>query len=120
MSSSVGRRGFIKRAAGLGGLAVAGAQILQAGRPESKGKTVAGLRTPAMDVVRVGIIGVGSRGGGHLGHMLVLEGVEVKAICDINEGAAKRAIRECWSVTIWTWLWLSRRGVGTHRWPSMR
>ncbi len=95
MSSSVGRRGFIKRAAGLSGLAVAGAQILKAGVPSSQGKNVAGLRAPALEVVRVGIIGVGARGSGHLKHMLSLEGVEVKAICDINEGAAKRGRGNC-------------------------
>ncbi len=50
--------------------------------PRASGKSVMGLVTPKMDVVRVGLIGIGERGSGHLSHLLALEGVEVRAICD--------------------------------------
>ena len=38
-----------------------------------------------MDTVRTGLIGLGARGGFHLRQLLLLEGVEVKALCDIHE-----------------------------------
>jgi len=41
--------------------------------------------------VRIGVIGTGGRGTGLLGILLGLPGVEVPAVCDIDEGAARRA-----------------------------
>ena len=35
-------------------------------------------------VVRVGVIGCGSRGPGHVGDLLGIEGVEIKAVCDVR------------------------------------
>ena len=40
------------------------------------------FKAPALDKVRVGFIGVGARGGSHLGQMMTLDGVEVIAIAD--------------------------------------
>jgi predicted dehydrogenase len=51
--------------------------------PPRKGKSVAGLTAPKMQVVRIGVIGVGGRGTGDLAELLHLDGVEIKAICDI-------------------------------------
>lgn len=42
-------------------------------------------------LVRVGFIGVGGQGTGHVENQLALQGVEVRAICDIDESHAKRA-----------------------------
>ncbi len=42
--------------------------------------------------VRLAFIGVGARGSGLLKVALSLEGVEVPAVCDINEAALKRAL----------------------------
>lgn len=42
-----------------------------------------GYRAPRLDIVRVGFIGVGNRGYSNLNQMTFLEGVEIKAICDI-------------------------------------
>ena len=38
-----------------------------------------------METVRTGLIGLGARGGFHLRQLLLLDGVEVKALCDIHE-----------------------------------
>src|SRR6185503_14417857 len=38
---------------------------------------------PPMDRVRVGFVGVGGQGSVHVENFLTLEGVDVKAICDI-------------------------------------
>ncbi|MCL1059061.1 Gfo/Idh/MocA family oxidoreductase [Shewanella gelidimarina] len=53
-------------------------------RPPSLGSSVMGLVVPKMETVRVGFIGVGQRGSGHVQHFCRLEGVEIVAICDTN------------------------------------
>ena len=76
MHSTPNRRQFLSAAsAGLSFVAAASAQ-----------KTAAPL-----DVVRIGLVGVGGRGRGDLANFLKLDGVEVPAICDIVEGNAARA-----------------------------
>ncbi len=42
-----------------------------------------GYRAPKLDIVRVGFIGIGNRGYANLNQMTFLEGVQIKAICDI-------------------------------------
>jgi predicted dehydrogenase len=83
---SLSRREFI---------AVAGAAVTQAGRvgaavaepavPEARPAAgrLFGLRHPALNVVRVGFIGVGNRGASLIGNLMDIEGVEIKAVCDI-------------------------------------
>ena len=44
-----------------------------------------------MKRVRFGVIGLGARGGGLLGLLLKLAGVEIKALCDTNKLALTRA-----------------------------
>ena len=44
-----------------------------------------------IDVVRIGFVGVGGRGTGTVGELLKLEGVEIRAICDIVEGKVAAA-----------------------------
>jgi len=44
---------------------------------------MAGYAAPKLEKVRVGNIGIGARGSGALGRLLHIEGVEVKAVCDI-------------------------------------
>jgi predicted dehydrogenase len=75
------RRDFLRTVAGVGaGLALT-ASSRSASTPAPSAGAV-GLRAPAMDRVRVGIIGLGARGGGHLGTLLTLDGVEIVALCD--------------------------------------
>ncbi len=45
---------------------------------------------PPMDVVRVGYVGVGGMGSNHVNNLLRLEGVQLKAVCDIVESKVKR------------------------------
>jgi predicted dehydrogenase len=78
------RRAVLKTfaAAGLGMIAAtdpaATAQI-----PPRAGKSVAGMAAPKLDTVRIGLVGVGGRGTSQLGELLLLDGVAIKAICDI-------------------------------------
>ena len=64
MSLSVARREFLK----LAGAAAIAQRIPAADKP-----------------VRVGMVGVGNRGTAHVKNLLDLPGVEIPAICDINE-----------------------------------
>ncbi|MEM7157846.1 MAG: Gfo/Idh/MocA family oxidoreductase [Myxococcota bacterium] len=62
--------------------------------PARRGKSVAGLVVPKLDTVRVGLIGLGRRGSGHVIHMCNLEGVEVTALCDLRPEPLARSQRE--------------------------
>ncbi len=94
MTGNVGRRSFIKTAAGIGGLAMASSSTLNAARPPKRqGESVAGLRADPMEEVRVGIIGCGSRSGTHINHMVAIEGARITSVCDNHEPAAQNAAK---------------------------
>ena len=93
------RRDFLKWA-GLAGLSVAGSSLIPAfgsgkrttdtsddyltGHKSRSGRfNMSGYCAPKTDTVRIGFIGLGSRGPGHVMNMALLEGVEIKALCDI-------------------------------------
>ena len=52
---------------------------------------VFGLRHPPLAKVRVGFIGVGSRGSSLMGNLLDVEGVEIRALCDVVPERVKSA-----------------------------
>lgn len=56
----------------------------------AQGETPAFFTAPPMERVRVGFVGVGSMGTNHIGNLLKLEGVEIKAVCDILEERVTR------------------------------
>lgn len=49
------------------------------------------FRAPPLDRVRIGFVGVGGMGTVHLENLLLLDGVELRAICDVREAHAERA-----------------------------
>lgn len=53
-------------------------------RPSGQ-KHVVGLTTPKMDVVRIGVIGLGMRGPGAVQRFTHIPGAEVVAICDLHK-----------------------------------
>ena len=92
------RRDFF-RLTGLAGLGLAGNRLLKAREHGGDSRTMikaensvqkshiqkfnmSGYSSPKLDVVRIGFIGVGSRGIGSVVRMSKIEGVEIKAICD--------------------------------------
>ncbi|MDF2440496.1 MAG: hypothetical protein JWN98_1480 [Abditibacteriota bacterium] len=96
MSNQASRRDFIKSAAGVGAtvaLATSAvpASAQRAASRRAQGKSVMDLVVPAMPTVRLGFIGVGGRGSGLLSNFLKIEGVAVKAICDVRPAHADRA-----------------------------
>ena len=50
---------------------------------------MSGYAAPKLDVVRIGIIGVGARGIGAVERLSLIEGVEIKAICDKRQVAVE-------------------------------
>ena len=91
------RRDFIKLSAltGLGaaltGVGVSGCAT--PGRRLGPGPSVP-FATAPLERVRIGFVGVGGMGTHHVRTFLRIEGVEIKAICDIREAHAKRAKAE--------------------------
>ena len=93
--SRLNRRELIKAAGALGASLAIGSTASADATPEQKGKSVVGLTVPKLDRVRVAFIGVGARGSGHVGTMLSLDGVDVKAICDTHKPSLDAAIKHC-------------------------
>jgi predicted dehydrogenase len=58
-----------------------------------QGLSTQGLVVPKMNIVRVAFIGVGQRGVGAVKHFCHIEGVEIKAICDIHDEVVDRAVK---------------------------
>ena len=52
--------------------------------PPGPGGTMMGVPFEKRPVVRLGLIGCGSRGPGHVRDLLGIEGVEIKALCDVR------------------------------------
>lgn len=58
---------------------------------------MSGYAAPPIDIVRIGIIGIGNRGLGTVNRMRLIEGVEIKALCDLDMErvqAAQKALEE--------------------------
>jgi len=96
------RRDFLKKAS-LSGLALLGSRSISEASPKSNLGTMtssehahiqhfnmAGFAAPKIPTVRIGIIGLGQRGPSHLQTMMSIEGVEIKALCDIVTAKAER------------------------------
>jgi predicted dehydrogenase len=91
----INRRDFVKTSS-LTGLGLAGGCTLrEAGRPSEKAHAqrfnMSGYAAPALDKVRVAIIGLGQRGPAHMNLLRHIEGVEIKALCDIRPEKANAA-----------------------------
>lgn len=52
---------------------------------------MSGYAAPKIDTVRIGIIGLGQRGPSHLRTLINIDGVEIKALCDLRSEKAKAA-----------------------------
>jgi hypothetical protein len=104
------RRDFLKLT-GIAGLGLAGNSILKghdsgqnadknpvleltAGRSANSSSqqfNMSGFSAPKIDIVRVGIIGLGNRGPGHMNNLSRIMGVEIKALCDLRPEKAEAA-----------------------------
>jgi predicted dehydrogenase len=100
--SRINRRDFLKigAAAGLGAaLAKSGlAEEERHSRPGSSpaaGGRLIEFKVPPIDPVRIGFVGVGGMGSAHVRNFLRIEGVEIKAVCDIVEEKTARIQKWC-------------------------
>ena len=91
-SKNQSRRDFlmIGAAAGLGA-AVAGLGLEAKDAAAAPGESRSQFRAPAIPTVKVGFVGVGGMGSAHVQNYLNIEGVEIKAICDIRPAHVERA-----------------------------
>jgi len=93
--TNISRRNFIVRTAvGSAGLVIANEVLgenLLAAAPKSSNTTMIGVPFEARERVRLGIIGVGGRGTSLLRDLLSVDGVDVKAICDLVPEKVERA-----------------------------
>jgi len=87
------RRNFFKlsalTAAGLAGANLLPVNVIATEKREKSIKerdkkfNMCGYSAPKLDKVRIGFIGLGNRGPGHLNNASLLEGVDIKALCDV-------------------------------------
>jgi predicted dehydrogenase len=84
-SGKQNRREFMKTGAALGlGAAVLGAKVIGCEEKPRQLATSPGVLTVApIRNVRIGFVGVGNQGSSHVRNFLNIDGVEIKAICDI-------------------------------------
>jgi len=81
MSNEIDRRDFLKvSSASVAGMAMAGAALAEQASSSSK-------------PLKLGFVGVGNRGSYHLDCALGMEGVQVLAVCDIDDKALYRSKR---------------------------
>lgn len=99
------RRNFLKLS-GLTGFGILGSNFLKAASEKTSFDllqnnyqqreqhfNMSGYAAPKLNTVRVGFIGLGMRGPEHLKNMTMLEGVEIKAVCDIRPQQANDALK---------------------------
>ena len=107
------RRDFLKLT-GLAGIGLAGAGIVPgcAATKSDKGKSnldairlqtmkkhtqrfnMSGYAAPKMDTVRIGIIGLGARGGDTVALLPHIDGIDIKALCDLVPEKAESAKKQ--------------------------
>ncbi len=81
MTPPVDRRDFIRTTIGAG-LGAAAAASVHAAQPTTPAPAAL-LATPAIPRVRLGVIGLGNQGSSHVENFTKIEGVEIRALCDL-------------------------------------
>lgn len=93
------RREFLRKL-GLAGLSIPGISLFGAKKTEQEEPyqitrpqrfNMHGYVAPKLDTVRVGIIGLGNRGSGTVSRLASIEGVDIKALCDLEPDRVKAA-----------------------------
>lgn len=93
------RRDFLKKTS-FAGLGMMSAMSCTSQTEKKVASTVAhkqefnmsGFAAPKLDVVRIGVIGLGNRGSGTVNRLACIEGVEIKALCDLVPEKVTRAL----------------------------
>lgn len=86
------RRDFLKAGAAVGvGTALAGLGLPATAAAQAKGASRSQFSVKPIDLVRVGFVGVGGMGSTHVQNYLNIDGVVIKAVCDIVPEKVARA-----------------------------
>ncbi len=86
------RRDILKAGAMAGiGTALAGLNLFSPAEGRGEGQARTQFKVAPIDPVRIGFVGVGGMGSAHVRNFLNIDGVQVKAICDIVEAKVERA-----------------------------
>ncbi|AVR47122.1 acetylgalactosaminidase [Christiangramia fulva] len=99
MSDNTNRRNFLKLSSLAGIGLVSGNVIAKSSENyipfknplETSHFNMSGYAAPKLETVRVGIIGLGMRGPGAVTRLSYIEGVEIKALCDLRPKQAEKA-----------------------------
>lgn len=94
------RRDFLKKA-GLTGTGLLGAGFISCSRTDGSAEpfphtheqtfNMSGYTAPRLDIVRIGVIGLGNRGTGTVRRLASIEGVEITALCDLEPDRVKKS-----------------------------
>ncbi len=82
VASDPNRREFLKSGAAVVAGAAAASRVHDVSASQAAGRAF--LSGPRIETVRVGFVGVGLQGGGHVRNLLRIPGCEVTAVCDIR------------------------------------
>ena len=88
-SNDLGRRAFLERAAWAVTAAAIGGTEAKAAPVQGKA-SLAGFVAPKLERIRVAVVGTGGRGGSAVHRLCRVPGVEVTALCELDEGKARR------------------------------
>ena len=64
-----------------------------------RGASMQGFVAPKLERVRVGVIGLGYRGGSAVRRLQVIPGVEITALCEVREECLAKSVADCASKT---------------------
>jgi hypothetical protein len=70
-------------------------ETVTSGKQPAQSFNMCGYAAPKLDKVRIGFVGLGSRGPGAVNRMSHIEGVEIVALCDQYEDGLKKC-RKSW------------------------
>lgn len=89
---AIERRDFLRAGAAVGALAALGTldQTARAAQAKTAPRS-SEFKVDPIKTVRVGFVGVGGMGLNHVRNLLEIDHVEIKAVCDIDEGNVQRA-----------------------------
>jgi len=87
VTDELDRREFLTAVAA-GGLAMGTASSAPAA--DTRDRPAAAFAAPPLEMVRIGFVGVGHQGSSHVENFLKIEGVEIRAICDIVPAKVER------------------------------
>ena len=95
MINKINRRTFLQNSALTGLAAGLGSMSMAQSTAEPLINAVPSLKVhKPLDKVRVGFIGLGGMGGSHMRNLMRIQGVEIKALCDIVGSKVKRWQKE--------------------------